>query len=327
MRLITYTAAGDSPRLGAWIDADTRVVDLQRAAIERGEPGQLLSSMLALIRSGAPALDLARACATDPPAASVRPTRDCRLMAPLPEPTQIRDFLCFEDHLKNVLGAAIEMRARGAPDPEATRAALRDSPAFQVPPVWYQRPLYYNCSRLCVAGTDAEIQWPAYSRLRDYELEFAAVIGSAGRDIGRDTALRHIFGYTIFNDLSARDEQFVVMDGKLGPGKGKDFDGSNVFGPCIVTADEVPDPYALTMVARVNGVEWSRGTSASMHYRFEDLIAYLSQAETLHPGEILGSGTVGSGSGFETLRFLEPGDTVELEVERIGVLRTRIATR
>lgn len=324
MRLITFTVDGAAPRLGAWIENDTRVVDLAAAAAERHAPAQAFADMLALIRSGERALGLARELAADPPRASVRDAGGCRLLAPLPEPVQIRDFLGFEDHLKNVLDAAIEMRARGAENPQEARAALRASPAFQVPPVWYQRPLYYTCSRLCIAGPESEVAWPAYSKLRDYELELAVVVGRAGKDIPREAAREHIFGYTIFNDLSARDEQFLVMEGKLGPGKGKDFDGSNVFGPCIVTADEIPDPYALTMVARVNGEEWSRGTSRAMYHRFEDMIAYASRSETLHPGEILGSGTVGTGSGLESLRFLQHGDTVELEVERIGRLRVRI---
>jgi 2-keto-4-pentenoate hydratase/2-oxohepta-3-ene-1,7-dioic acid hydratase in catechol pathway len=113
------------------------------------------------------------------------------------------------------------------------------------------------------------------------------------------------------------------MAGRLGPAKGKDFDTGNVFGPWIVTADELADPYSLEMVARVNGEEWSRGNSGQMHHRFEDLIAWVSRSETLHPGEILGSGTVGTGCGLEQGRFLEAGDLVELEIEGIGVLRNR----
>jgi 2-keto-4-pentenoate hydratase/2-oxohepta-3-ene-1,7-dioic acid hydratase in catechol pathway len=124
--------------------------------------------------------------------------------------------------------------------------------------------------------------------------------------------------------VSARDAQATEMEGQLGPAKGKDFDTGNVLGPWLVTADEIGDPYDLTMVARVNGEEWSRGHSGTMHHRFEDIIAFVSRSETLHPGEILGSGTVGGGCGLELGRFLDPGDVVELEVERIGVLRNRI---
>jgi 2-keto-4-pentenoate hydratase/2-oxohepta-3-ene-1,7-dioic acid hydratase in catechol pathway len=114
------------------------------------------------------------------------------------------------------------------------------------------------------------------------------------------------------------------MAGGLGPAKGKDFDGANAFGPCIVTADEIPDPYGLDMIVRVNGQQRSRGSSRDMHWKFEDLIAYVSQGETLHAGEILGSGTVGDGCGLEQLRFLEDGDLVEVEIPPIGVLANRV---
>ena len=149
------------------------------------------------------------------------------------------------------------------------------------------------------------------------------MIGTGGVDISAEKAREHIFGFTIFNDVSARDYQTREMQGMLGPCKGKDFDTGNVLGPCIATADEI-DPYDLTMTARVNGEEWSRGNSGTIHHRFEDCIAHVSQSETLHPGEILGSGTVGNGCGLELKRFLSPGDVVELEIEGIGVLRNRI---
>lgn len=114
------------------------------------------------------------------------------------------------------------------------------------------------------------------------------------------------------------------MPGMLGPAKGKDFDTGNVIGPCIVTADEIPDPYQLTMTARINGEEWSRGSSATMHHKFEDIIAHISQSETLYAGEFIGSGTVGNGCGFELGRYPQAGDVMELEIERIGVVRNRI---
>jgi 2-keto-4-pentenoate hydratase/2-oxohepta-3-ene-1,7-dioic acid hydratase in catechol pathway len=116
------------------------------------------------------------------------------------------------------------------------------------------------------------------------------------------------------------------MGGQLGPCKGKDFDNGNAMGPCLVTADEIPDPYNLTMICRVNGEEWGRGNTSSMYWKFEDLIAHISQSETLHPGEFFGSGTVGNGCGLESMRFLEHGDVIELEVEGIGILRNRVLT-
>lgn len=326
MRLVTYSKGTGSPRLGAWIDSDSHIVDLEVAAELRGDNTEPYGSMLALIQAGDGALKTAKELVNAVDDKAVQKTGECTILAPLLDPLQIRDFLCFEQHLKNVLDAAIEMQARRADDPEAMRKQLQESGAFIIPNVWYKKPLYYTCSRNCIAGPDAEVTWPAYSQMRDYELEFAAIIGKAGKDISRESAADHIFGYTLFNDLSARDEQFIVMEGKLGPGKGKDFDQGNVFGPCIVTADEIGDPYDLTMLARVNDEEWSRGSSSTMTHKFEDVIAEVSRAETIQPGEIFGSGTVGTGSGIEKLRFLNDGDVIELEMEKIGVLRTKILT-
>lgn len=323
MRLISFERQGLC-RLGAWIDGDATIVDLADAAAQHGTAADSFASMMQLIEAGPSALDTARRLVDDPPDTALYPSAGMKILAPLPEPKQIRDFLCFEGHLRNVISAIIEMQARESDDPEAVRAALRESPGLQIAPIWYKQPLYYNCSRLCVGGPDEDVVWPAYSKLRDYELELAVVIGKRGRDIRPEQALEHVFGYTLFNDLSARDEQFAVMEGKLGPGKGKDFDKGNVFGPCIVTADEIPDPGSLEMTARINGEEWSRGNTASMHHSFQDVIAAASRAETIHPGEILGSGTVPTGCGVEHLRFLEHGDVVELEAEHIGILRTRI---
>ena len=222
--------------------------------------------------------------------------------------------------LKTVLKKAIaeaEETASIRPD-DVSRGAV------EPPKVWYEQPIYYKANRFSVVGHEATVRWPAYSNLLDYELELACVIGRRGVDIERDDALAHVFGWTIFNDVSARDAQGTEMAGSLGPAKGKDFDTGNVFGPWVVTADEIGDPHDLTMVARVNGEEWSRGSSSTMHHRFEDIIAWVSRSETLHAGEILGSGTVGTGCGLEQGRFLKPDDVVELEVEGIGVLRNRV---
>ena len=166
--------------------------------------------------------------------------------------------------------------------------------------------------------------WPSYSRAMDFELELACYIGKKALDVPVEKATDHIVGFTIYNDMSARDAQGLEMPGKLGPAKGKDFDTGNVMGPCLVTRDEIDDVYDLDMIARVNGEEWGRGNTRDMLWRFEDVIAHISRSETLYPGEVLGSGTVGNGCGLEQLRYLNPGDTVELEIEQIGTLTTRV---
>jgi 2-keto-4-pentenoate hydratase/2-oxohepta-3-ene-1,7-dioic acid hydratase in catechol pathway len=158
----------------------------------------------------------------------------------------------------------------------------------------------------------------------DFELEFGVFLSKPGRNISVEKAREHIFGYTIYNDFSARDTQFEEMQGMLGPAKGKSFDAGNVLGPWIVTADEIPDPYHLEMTARVNGEVWTNSTSSGMLHSFEDIIAYVSRGETLRAGEFFGSGTVGGGCGLELDRWLKHGDVVELEVGSIGILRNRV---
>ncbi len=150
-------------------------------------------------------------------------------------------------------------------------------------------------------------------------------VGKGGCDIPKEQAMDHVFGFTCFNDFSARDHQMKEGAGGLGPAKGKDFRTGNAMGPCLVTKDEIGDGSGLTMVARINGEEWSRGTSSDMNHSFARIIEHVSRDENLQAGEFLGSGTVGGGCGLELGRFLNPGDIVELDIEGIGVLRNRIA--
>jgi len=327
MRLVTFTVRAGRPRAGALVDGDRKVIDLQaaHAARYRGRRSSHLASVLAIAAGGAGALDLAHSlvAARRRPAGAAHARAAVKLLAPIPQPPQMRDFLCFEKHLVQAFQAARKVRAAQAPDPEAALREMEAKGILAIPQVWYERPIFYHPNRLNVVGPEADVLWPAYSSALDFELEFGCFIGTPGKDVPRERARQHIFGYTIFNDVSARDEQTREMPGQLGPGKGKDFDTGNVLGPCLVTADELKDPYRLAMSVRVNGEEWGRGSSGEMRWRFEDCIAHVTRSETIHPGEFFGSGTVGGGSGLEQMRFLEPGDVVELEVEGIGVLRNR----
>ena len=201
---------------------------------------------------------------------------------------------------------------------------MEEKGILAVPQIWYERPIFYHPNRLNIVGTGTDIAWPSYSKQLDFELEFGCFIGRTGKDISRDQARDHIAGYAIFNDISARDEQMKEMPGQLGPGKGKTFDTANVIGPCLVTADELKDPYNLDMAVRVDGEEWGRGNTREMHWKFEDCIAHVARSETLHTGEFLGSGTVGNGCGLEQMRFLKPNNVVEMEIEGIGIIRNRI---
>lgn len=309
MKLATYQDARGVRRIGRVDPAAGSLLDLQRAhELVHGRPSPHLTDMLALIDGGEKALDLARSLDAAAPEPAEAPLASVRLLAPLPEPRQMRDCLVFEEHLKNCFERMEAMTGRRT----------------EVPDVWYRQPIYYKSNRFSVVGPDAEIRWPSYSNLMDFELELACVIGRTGVDIPKERAFEHVFGYTIFNDFTARDAQLAEMAGQLGPAKGKDFDTGNVLGPWIVTRDEIGDSPALDMVARINGERWGGGNSRSMHHGFDDILAFISRSETLHAGEVIGSGTVGTGCGLELGRFLNPGDVIELEVERIGVLRNRL---
>jgi 2-keto-4-pentenoate hydratase/2-oxohepta-3-ene-1,7-dioic acid hydratase in catechol pathway len=231
------------------------------------------------------------------------PVVDARLRAPL-RPRTLRDFLTFEGH---------------------TRAAMK-ALGREVPELWYEVPAYYKGLPDTVIGPGDEIPWPRYTSKLDYELEIACVIGTEGRDISREDARRHIFGWTIWNDMSARDTQARELPLGMGPSKAKDWDGSNILGPCIATADEL-DGFDAEMILRVNGEERTRARSSSMHHSFADLIAYASQDTILRPGEVIGSGTAPGGAGVESGSFLAAGDVIEMEIPGIGILRNRVGAK
>ncbi|MBL8386202.1 MAG: fumarylacetoacetate hydrolase family protein, partial [Burkholderiales bacterium] len=276
MKLVTFDLPSGERRIGALLPGETRIADFSAT----GAPWS--RDMIALIDAGAPALAEARALLAAP--RTVHELAAVRLAAPVPEPRQMRDFLCFEKHLRQARTQRHLFGITGYPT---------DPAKVDVPRIWYEEPVYYKCNRFAVVGTGTDVVCPAYCKMLDYELEFGIFLGKRGKNIRREDAASHIFGYCIFNDFSARDQQMREMQAQLGPTKGKDFDTANVMGPWLVTADEVPDPYALTMVARVNGEEWSRGSSGEMHHKFADILAHVSKDETVYPGEFFGSGTVG----------------------------------
>ncbi len=215
---------------------------------------------------------------------------EVRLLAPVPNPSSLRDFFAFEAHVKK------GFEKRGEPMPQE----------------WYEMPVYYKSGHHNILGPGADVAWPPFTKKFDYELEIACVIGRDNR----------IAGYTIMNDFSARDIQRREMKVRLGPAKGKDW--ATALGPVLVTRDEIGDVYNLTMTARINGEEWSRGSTASMHWKFEQMIAFLTDGDFLVPGDVIGSGTVGTGCGLELDRWVERGDVIELEIENIGILRNRV---
>ncbi len=241
------------------------------------------------------------------------------LLSPIPEPPSVRDFYAFEQHVKSA----------------------RAKRGVGMIPEWYEIPTFYFTNNSEIYGHDAEVPYPVGSNELDFELEIACVIGREGKDIAVEEAADYIAGYTIMNDWSARDFQRQDMKLNLGPGKGKDFATS--LGPWLVTPDELAPyrvrstsgegsdanaRYDMTMLARVNGKEISRGNFRDIYYSFPQMIAYASRNARLRVGDVLGSGTVGTGClleiGTEVHPWFQRGDVIELEIEGIGVLRNRI---
>lgn len=268
-------------------------------------------SLLELIERGPAAVEQARAL--HEAGAETLPLSAVTLCAPLPRPPCVRDFYAFEEHV----------------------AAANANRGRSIPEEWYQVPVFYFSNPGSIIGPDDMAPYPSGSSALDYELEIACIIGRAGRDIAPETAEDHIFGYTIMNDWSARDFQQQEMRVGLGPAKGKDFATS--LGPWLVTRDELADRWTgrpgvfdLAMSARVNSQERSRSNLKTIHYSFGQMIARASAGVWLYPGDVIGSGTAGTGCLLELTRaqgpWLQPGDVVELEVERLGVLRNTVAS-
>jgi fumarylacetoacetate (FAA) hydrolase len=234
-------------------------------------------------------------------------------LSPVIRPPSFRDFYGFEQHVKTA-------RARRG---------------LEVPPAWYEMPVFYFSNPSALVGHDAEVFAPAGCAELDYELELGVVIGHGGHDIPAARAWEHVFGFTIINDLSARDLQRKEMSVGLGPAKGKDF--ATAVGPWLVPrarfADRIQgETLTLEMCARVNGRELSRGNVASLYHTIPQMIAHASRDAELFPGDLIGTGTVGGGCILElgaqnTGGWLKPGDQVELEIERIGIVRTQVVAR
>lgn len=278
--------------------------------------GEILGTGLEVLGEGGQ--DLLLRAAADPGSVerdgSRVPLDQVRLLAPVDRPPSIRDFFAFEAHMR-------ASRASGGQEPD---------------PGWYKQPYFYFTNPAAVAGPDDPIRPPRGTRALDYELEVAAVIGREVQDVDPDdpNAMEAIAGFTILNDWSARDIQGVEMKQNLGPQKAKDFATS--VGPWLVTRDELEfaDPARPRgrMQASVNGELWSDGELADIHFSWTQLLAHASQDTRLVPGDLLGSGTCGTGcilelrwSGLRDSRhWLREGDRVELSVSGLGSLSNSI---
>ena len=229
---------------------------------------------------------------------------EVQLLPPVPEPGRYLDFISFEGHVK----------------------ASRARRGLDMPKEWYQNPTYYNGNPYSFVGHSGTVRYPVGEKERDYELELAVVVRRAVRDLKPEAWRDAVAGYTLLNDSSARGLQFPYAKVGMGPAYGKDF--GKALGPWIVTLDECPDPARIELVARINGKEWSRGRFEP-HYDWGAMLAFATQGQELRPGDVVGAGTLPGGCGYEQGRFLEPGDTVEMEMlyegKALGTLTTKVA--
>jgi len=305
------TPEGLQPRIVAVLPEQNRVVDLLAAEalrLRRRGAGQEAAariaaalfppSMAAALAAGPRFREAAEEALSQAGDDTWRAIGD-QTWLPALDPPVMRDCLLFEGHLRNSFAKL----------------------GLEIPREFFEAPPYYKGNPRTLVGHDAEIAWPAYASYMDYELELGIVTGASGRNLDPEQARSLLFGVTILNDFSARNVQAREMNAKLGPSKSKDF--ATALGPWITTADEV-DVNDLTLRARVNGEEWSRGNSADMIFRPDEILAFISYGETVGPGELIGSGTVSGGCGLELGRQLNPGDVVELDISGIGTLRNRL---
>ena len=224
---------------------------------------------------------------------------EVHLLAPVPRPNIVWDCMVFHEHVK--MGRPV------------------------IPDVFFEWPPYFTQSGAIVAGPQDPIVKPRFTDQLDFEVEFAAIIGRKGINIAAADAEAYIAGFTIYNDISARDVQFREMEMMLGPAKGKNFEGANIMGPCLVTLDEI-DYDNLRMIARVNGETIVDDNSSAMYHKFPRIVEWISQEEFLYPGDVLASGTCDHGTAMTSTlkRWLQVGDVMEIEIPGIGILRNEV---
>lgn len=294
MKLVTFTKGSpEISSIGAVIGDS--VLDLHLASAKR-----LPNEMISFISGGDEFLKIANQLIRSPLKEALNPLNKIKLKAPILLPSSLKDFFAFEEHAK--AGAA---RRKETLTPE-----------------WYEIPAYYKGNHRQILGPDDEIPWPFYTRKLDFECEVACVIGKKGKNISASEAENYIFGYMIFNDVSARDIQKKEMILRMGPAKSKDF--ANVFGPYLVTKDEINPVTDLSLTVKVNGEVWSNGYFKDQYWGFPLMISHVSQEETVYPGDVLGSGTFYKGCGLDLDRWIQPDDVIELEVPKLGVLKNKI---
>jgi 2-keto-4-pentenoate hydratase/2-oxohepta-3-ene-1,7-dioic acid hydratase in catechol pathway len=314
-RIQVNTPDGKVVRLVAVDPKNGRVIDLARAeavrlqargataeAAVRVANAVLPSSLSAAIATGEQFLEIAaRAVAVRADDASF--DLNSVEWAAAADPSIIRDCISFRAHLE----------------------AYFKKMGHNLHPLHYQMPAYYKGNTANLIGHQGTVPWPCFTDFVDYELELGFILGATAHNVTPEEADKMIFGLTIFNDFSARDYQDPEMLLMLGPTQSKDF--AYAIGPWVTTMDEVKSLGGLEMKAWVNDELWSSGMSDTMRWAPTDLVAYISRGDTLRPGDLLGSGTVGTGSALELDKRTKPGDVVRFEVTGLGTLSVTLGQK
>jgi 2-keto-4-pentenoate hydratase/2-oxohepta-3-ene-1,7-dioic acid hydratase in catechol pathway len=311
MKLATYTTPEDTaPRVGVVTGDGSTLVDLATALTSAGFDPRSANSMQDVIEGGADCLAMIRTAIASFAGEPV-PISKATLLAPLPRPVQMRDCMCFEEHLVGSSLAAMRLQGRTEP----SERSLKMHEIFKL------RPIYYKANRMAVTGPDTDVKWPAYSQLMDYELEMACVIGKAGRHVPRDRAIEIVAGYCVGGDYSVRDWQKASQTMIMGKG----FDTHAVFGPAIVTPDEAGDISGAEIRTYVIGELRQTGKPSQMIHDIAAQIEHLTAAFTLEPGDVIYTGTpAGVGAGFDPPKWLKAGDTVRIEIDGLGHVENKV---
>ncbi len=283
MQLVTFSYQGQTC-LGARVKRDDRHVVIDLHAVQPDLPYE----MIAFLEAGKPVWQLARQAVDTAPDRALRPAEDVRLLAPVPRPGKI---ICLGHNYFDHMGMG--------------RAEPPEYPTF-------------FCKTVnTIIGNGEPIVLPRVSEQVDFEAELAVIIGRRARYVTIDQALNVVAGYSIFNDVSARDYQKRTSQWMIG----KSFDTFGPFGPALVTTDEIPDPHELELVLTVNDVEWQHTNTRNMIFSIPRLIAYLSEIMTLEPGDVISTGTPAKINGEPGKpSYLKPGDTVKIWIEKIDEL-------
>ncbi|MDP9341092.1 MAG: fumarylacetoacetate hydrolase family protein [Actinomycetota bacterium] len=299
MRWATFLGGGSEQRVGVVQDQEVLALPAGTTLLELlGDTGERLREAAQRALAGPD---------------EVFPLAAVTILPPVPRPPSVRDFYAFEQHVRTA----------------------RQRRGLEMDPDWYELPVFYFSNPAALVGPGADVPVPPGSAQLDFELEVAAVVGREGADLDPVEAEGYIAGFCVMNDWSARDLQRREMKLSMGPVKGKDFATS--LGPLLVTPDEL-EPYRseraydLAMRAWVNGREYSRASLADIYWSFGEMLAYASRGTRLVPGDVIGSGTCGTGCilelslvhGEEAYPWLQPGDVVTLEVEHLGRLENRV---